>query len=601
MKKLAILTSIVALAACSTGGGGSSVGGGSGVPHSPSYLVPSENESLQANANNTGITNMASKTITNEAEARSARVDYVGDQLDGIYSSETLNSLPTRGATNGGSRSGLTDEQKFFIAHAKLSAMENTLAEMASATDLEQYITNHTYAVGEALKLYGADVDLENLNVADLVTIFGDTGINADNVQTKIKNMYENTPGYDMAYEYTTLDNDVKLRGSGEDSYFKFTLDSYGKITGITLMERNGDDYVENEYGEFARNSNGTEFTKQLYQYTFNLGQSGNTWFDGITGINDIIHLSFINQVDLNNQGKKAEMLAKLRAEFADFKASQPDHTHDGDIDEALTNYEEAINAAFDALGENWATGHDLLVGFGEEDEDINATVTMTGVGKDLHLKYSDFGYAELAIPRSNGNIEHNYVTYAGGYEERKVDPETNMTFKGTAVAGIQYENSNGSDGMLVKDTTAKLNFNTSGVSTLVMNNLTGIGDNAGEKWYNVTISSKEGADGYLDFTFNKAGKNIDSNYQFDGNPGTLHKRFTSDDFDAHDGEYVQNPDEYRHAGNMNVDFYGPTSDNATEATATFNFSEDHHWVEGRSEEEHRVVEMYGAFGGEKQ
>lgn len=600
MKKLAILTSIVALAACSTGGGGS-VSGGSGVPHSPSYLVPSANESLQANANNTGITNMASQTITNESEARSARVDYVGDQLDGIYSSETLHSLPTRGATNGGSRSGLTDEQKFFIANAKLTAMENTLGEMASATDLEQYITNHTYAVGEALKLYGADVDLENLNVADLVTIFGDTGINADNVQTKINNMYSNTPGYDMAYEYTTLDNDVKLQSAGEDAYFKFTLADDGKITGITLMERDGDNYVPNEYGEFARNSNGTEFTKQLYQYTFNLGQSGNEWFDGITGINDIIHLSFINQNNLNNQGKKAEMLAKLRAEFADFKASQPDHEYDDEIDDALARYEAAINNAFGALPEGWETDYTLLTTFSEQDNDIDATVTMTGVGKDLHLKYSDFGYAELAIPRSNGDIERNYSPYAGGYEERKVDPETNMAFKGTAVVGLQYENANDSNGMLVKDATAKLTFNTSGVSTLVMNNLTGIEENAGKKWYNVTIASKEGADGYLDFTFNKAGKNIDSNYQFDGNPGTLHKQFTSDDFDAHDGEYVQNPDEYRHAGNMNVDFYGPTSDNATEATATFNFSEDHHWVENRSEEEHRVVEMYGAFGGKKQ
>ncbi|MBP3398081.1 MAG: hypothetical protein J6K82_04070, partial [Alphaproteobacteria bacterium] len=90
MKKLAILTSLLALAAC---GGGSGSGGGGSAPIMPDLpVVPNEAEMVRSS--NSVITGMVS--INNE----SIRTDYVKKALGDDYYSDVSNGTinPSRSA-----------------------------------------------------------------------------------------------------------------------------------------------------------------------------------------------------------------------------------------------------------------------------------------------------------------------------------------------------------------------------------------------------------------------------------------------------------------------------------------------------------------------
>ena len=627
MRKLTILTSILALAACSSGGGGGTGGGythsASGTPTPSTFVpVPSINETETVNPSNTGVTGMTSSTVTNEAEVRSATVDYVATKMPDIYTIENLNSLNSgRGASNR-SRSGeLTDEQKFFIANTKINAMKTTLTEMADADDRGAYIAAHETAVAEALLLFGEDIDLENIDPETLLTDFN-TIVDGTTIAAAI-NTFENENN--MVYDRAMLDT-VRFQDAGDaNAYFKFHLTN-NVIDQVAMFEGEG----PNDYGWFTKTADpaGNIFEKTLYSYKFAMGTlptSGEfteeqlaafAWFNGVDGKDDIVNLIFRSDKGntgdgaLTNLEKKNAMKTQINKEFDDFKNGQHDNTHNDEIELARTQYLKMIDDAFDALGTGWETGVNNVLG--QTTNDLQLTATMNGVGKDLGLKYSDLGYADLkdVHEKADGStkVEHTYAPYAGGYTDRIVDPGNNTaTYTGTAVVGVDLttKDVNGDtdrDGMLLTNTGATLRYDGSThKSLLTMNNLRNA-DN--EKWYNVTVEgdfSGSAADSNLKFTFNGTGKTTDEAFDFISNPTEV--AFADTDWQETNQMFKQiNADDstidYR--GSADANYYGPV-DTPTEAGATFHFSEEQHYVpSGESNEVHHEIGMYGAFGGKK-
>ncbi|MBO7509521.1 MAG: hypothetical protein J6T57_04580 [Alphaproteobacteria bacterium] len=628
MKKAFILTSIFALAACSGGSGGSFHGGhsqqvniGEGRPAVLVQTFASESGET-VNTNNQNITGMASSAITfdgvTEDQVRDSITEYVETYLGG--GTRGFSNPETRAASN---RTSRAVDPVFAAADAKIAQMKQVIYDMARAKStsddaLRQYIRTYRNAVAEALTLYTQSaVSTSN----DLFGIFYGLDIDRDNVRETLDAFEREHFGFTKEYM-----DQIRLQDAGDaNAYFKFNIDEGGTIQQIALFEGAN----PNDYGWFTKttNENGNEFAKKLYSYKFALGQlptSGDfsseqlaafEWFNGITGKDDIVNLILRNDNDnehLTNGAKKAAMIQALNDEFDDLLAGQHDHDNDDNIECARAQYIEMINAAFSGLSDD-AT--DSVV-FGQNVMELSLTATIHGIGKDLGLKYSDFGYVDLKDlhQQADGTIKetHTYAPYGGGYGTRNVEPgTTNATYTGTAVAGVQWSTKdvNGNkdgDGMLVTNENATLAFDAStGTSTLTMNNLQ---NGAGEKWYNVTVSGDFSGEHASDLTFTFSGANeftdpdsgeIDENYSFVSAPEEI--AFESEEWQVSDQVFKQTNAEdstidYR--GSASVDYYGADG-TPTETGALFHFSEEQHYVpSGETNEQHREVGIYGAFGG---
>ncbi len=118
------------------------------------------------------------------------------------------------------------------------------------------------------------------------------------------------------------------------------------------------------------------------------------------------------------------------------------------------------------------------------KNETYNATLEIDSYGKNVGLKYADFGTAEII-----GSGEH--YAFAGGYETLSAKAkdlpqvDTEMNFKGQAVAALTYEPADSGDStdVLAKHTgTSNLNFK-DGKETLVT-------DFTNDGWHKVTVTT---------------------------------------------------------------------------------------------------------------
>lgn len=663
MKKYAVLTSVLALAACGGGGGGSH----SGTPGEirPTITVEGFSAGTTVNANNTQLTNMSSYTVdygTSENATKQAMVNYVQNHLGS--SRGLLSRAATRDSMQ--SRDGFTDEQ-FAAADTAIREMKQVIYDMVVASEsseaaLRQYISQHKSYVVNAMKLANVAVTDES-SVDEIATLF--TTFIEDNSVTS-ENVLAFGDQFDTQFgiEKHRL-NEVKLKDTGTDAFFKFTLDNTGRIASVDLMENpmaeygtswtaegthghdikivinnsgvaesvsdqglnpfgNDGEYRMGEAGVLNRTGNGNAFTNTLYHYDFS--DLFDTWSNSAVSEGDF--------ADIEINSDKALTLAEAKQKLKDYiieKINKKLHNQNGgEVDGAVAAFVAAANHYIDAINDldEMPTA-----------QTATQTATMHGVGKDVLLKYSDFGYAQMVRNTPEGP-ESQYLTYVGGYDQRRMDvstPDTNLladnsTFTGTAVVTVEDHDKNkindteSTARALYRDNAAVLKYNivsggdkaVSNVAqhTLTMNNLTAVEGTTGGKndWYKVVVTGTEN-NPTMAIRFDATGKQIDENYQFfawnpsagkiDRNQGDgiavveqiVKTNNSANNINMVNGTTSTVEGHHRLNGTASAEYYGQNPVDPTEATAGF-------WMDERYADDTNNIQhelsVYGAFGGQK-
>jgi len=633
-KLVLTLCSVLALAACGGGSGGSgapAISGGSSIsaPVTPTNTISTTDyrtvENPNVNSNNTSVTNMGSYSVTNAAAVHTAMVDYVSDRLGGdVYTTDNYNALNLgRGASiRSGAKVGLTDEQKFAIADAKINQMKNIIADLTNAATDEarlEYVTTNRAAVADALMLFTNGVNAET-PVEDLITTFD--GLNITNLQAAFDN-FDSTNSF--VYNKEMLNEVDFVVTGGDETILRFGMDGNGKITSVTPgHEVLGTWTPLSEIGQLDRNGATNTFAGTVHDYTLDITDlfntlagvdSANGGFAFLTsslgGLSQVKQLHVRSAETLTDEQVRDALLAEFDARKTKFLSGQDDHSNDAAITEDFAKLRAAITtetpADYDTL---WTTAGHTPDNFGDYwnhvgNIDVNLTATLTGVGKDLgtKLRFSDFGYIETY---ENGHIAQ-FMPYTGGYTSRNVDmatvaSDTTVTYTGTAIAGLDAK---GQDSQLLRQNDAQLVFNGSnGKSVLTMD---GLKYSNNKDWYTMVVTGKPNSD--LSFSFDKDGKTIENGYRFYGDTTAngafvLDQAFVTDGVlgsgvQAHDGEFslaTGTPEDTTSVrGYAEVNYYGEnTNTPASEATAGFNFAQEH--ISNGSTTDEIVV--YGAFGG---
>ncbi len=630
MKKLTMLTSCLALTAC-FGGGGNGITTGSTTDV---YRIAT-NANATVNTNNSNITGMTSSVLLNDSdEHRAEAIATVAEALgDDVYTNSNLvrraGSRARAGSTPGGS-SSLTDVQKFYIAYHKLEKMESTLnaldAVADDADDFAEYVTDNKAAVIEAFKLldHNTTINSQSSN-DDIATAFGTVRSGLATAIAAVK-------------PFSTVKIDqVQFNFAGDGKYAQFKIDSRGDIVSVAQFDRS-DDTISKE-GWFNRDrSNGkllTTFSKQLDTWTFNLGDcvgeedtTGGTdaeneaatvrnWFHGINGGKSDITSLKIKTEHNAVAPTRDQMKAAVNNEIDKFIEGQHDSvptnaaTHlkayyagliDYQQDSVYTNYVAWTTHVYDST-EPTTKGYTKTAG--------DYSVTLAGLGKNVGLKYSDFGYATM----NESGEPPIYSPYSGGYEDLAVNGITtvasDVTFKGKAIVGVETDENS----MLMEDDDASLVLSnpSTGVvkTTLTMSNLRDVNTaHAKRDWYTTTITQTGfGTDTdttsvtkTINMKFDVDGKTIDENFEFQSGAPTSEDGVTftngpSSNWVASEGRYQKAGTGYSYGGHSEFNYYSPdaTQANMDEAGGTFHFGEIQSIDNGTE------VSMYGAFGGKKQ
>ena len=643
MKKALILTSVIALAACSTGGG-DGIGGGHehGAPGTPN---PSSGVVIQSfaegqgdvNQSNTSLTGMSSYTTnyTGDTSVEAEMAAYVEGRINGARGG----ILNTRAASNRVTR----DAPLVTDADAAITSMKQVLYDMAhiSGRALSTYVSNHKADVYQAFVLWADDPTALTVtadsSVQELINAFGNFGLTADNVMNKLDNF--DAENFHFTKQRLT---DVKLNDSGTDAHFRFKLDDSGKITGVSLWESvtgeynsqyadtriilngnsavadtgNGsnpfdEDYLNGTAGWLTRGTgnNDTQFTGKVYAYTFAFGARP-------TGANALAHNYADDDFTIysNKKLSLAEAKEMLRNKIIE-KVNKTLHQQDSaESPEVVNSFVATANWYLSQIN-----GFSSLV----NPVEISQVASMTGVGRELNLKYSDFGYSTLT--RTIGNeSETQFVTYTGGYDERRMDNrpahndlENGATFNGTAIVSVENHTKDKTTGLetntnaLYRDDEATLTYTFAGdvaTHTLTMENLTAQagGDvEAGTDWYTTVVTGTTGApengDNIVNFYFNDDGKDIADAHQFFGDGivntnGNIADPATANAIDSVNGNTPNN--NYSLQGSMSAEYYADENNNPAEATSGFYVAEHYHSTDNNVQHE---LSVYGAFGGNNQ
>lgn len=650
MKRTLVLTSLLALAACGGGGGGSISGGGTGggsgggTPFNPvAPVTPAGGVALQSftdgqgavNADNAELTNMASFTATYtggssiENEIKTYVNNLLGNRRGGILNANS------RAASN---RVARDSDPEFAEADTRITNMKQVLFDMTnlSGAELTEYVTNNQDAVKEAFVLWTNNTNTvsDETTVADLIAAFGGFGLTEDNVMTQFDAF--DTNNFHFSKEYM---DEVKLRDTGQDAYFKFDMDEGGAITTVSLWENptseygssyadnkivieNGAavikndsnlnpfdaDYLNSDAGYLVRN--GTAFSNEMHHYEFDLGEHN-------LGSGAAIDEDEFEEVAIDNPGALTVDAAKQKLkDYIIAKVNNKLHNQHGG--ESPANLE-----SFRAVADYYIAHIDEIVTAevvnNSDKGTFTQTATMNGVGKDVGLKYADFGYSTMVRDMGEYGTETQYLTYVGGYDARRMDNTVvngdldGATFTGTAIVTVEDEHKGNNDdkhAALYKDTTATLKYEISGDKakhTLTMNRLQAVrGASENSDWYKMVVSGTE-ENPTLTMKFDAAGKNIDENYRFfkvtDGvvsrDQDVVATDGTAVNIDMFNGTpgagaYANN---YRLHGSAAAEYYGQDPNNPSEATVGFSMTERYHSNDNNIQHE---LSVYGAFGGTK-
>lgn len=449
MKKLVILTSVLALTAC---GGGSGSGGGGSAPIMPDLPVVT-NEAEMARSSNSVITGMVS--VDNE----SIRTNYVKNVLGDDYYSDVSNGTinPSRsaairsGSTTGNGKNVCKSEKD--CNDLAFNNMKNWLIENIDSLD-ENNIENSA-DLRKALMLAGFKDELPG-NWDDIKAWFFD---NKDAIKQQAQDIYDQLgehEEFNLADVVFTMSSASLGDEDGGKDQLTFDVDENGKITGVDFKT-----YAPNDQGEL------------------------------------------------------------VKADEGDFYAKRT-----GDENEFLIHQER-------------------------EGEILEGNVAIETYGRNVGLKYSDFGAFVGVI-----NGESVKEGFAGGYTNKEiniVNMAGEMNFSGRVVGTVQPKGEDGDN--LPLDGAATLSFN-NGTESLSL---------AFDNWYDVQIE-KTGDQGNILFTNGDVITNDE--YKFASGNELTTENFLNGNYE---GKVVE--DGVSHYGKIDINYYG-NNGKPVEATGVLQYVE---------------------------
>ncbi len=401
MKKLVLLTSVLALAACGGGSGGS--GGGAGIgdvpgipetpntPDTPTIEAPvliTETISDTVRASNASVTGIA---LDNRAEL----IDMVEQTLGKTYQDEET-SAATYSLRAG---HGMDNDKRWEWAKGKINHMgwfdksdEDLLAKLNEYKEQGEAAYNKFINdLKDAFTLIGGSAgDFDSFLDSD--DCAGLAGFIAGIIGGDLKDDFEQTKE-DMQYKEFDLSGVKFYRGNAHDAgeYIQLKLDNNGEIKQMYMSDA----------GTFDRSNTNSQFAFHGYRY----------------------------EVD----GHEFMSATKI--------------TTDEELRRILQDYSSIEDVSDITLAD-------------VEEQEVSYSIDMTTFGRDIGLQYSDFGQILLS---ANNSSNPGYGMFAGGYDDKKIDVKnidnaTEMMFTGTAIANVKLEE----EEKLLAPAEATLTFNPS-------------------------------------------------------------------------------------------------------------------------------------------
>lgn len=525
MKKIAILTSVLALAACGGGSGGGAPG---------AIVTPTDNVALVAK--DSGLT-MVDINATRAANYKQA--------LETVQSIEAGHDIT--GAVTV-SRASVTQRQS--INMAKLS--DYTTDDIDSAYQAMHDIlvggildnrTNHDVLFALALSgMTESDiinllksVNDGNVNLVENIKRFVEI-LSEDEKTDEIDKIIERaTYVYkDFGKEFKTTLENAKFRGNFSGGYFTFVFDENGDIDSMKQIDGAEETFATIGGGRFQQQKKGTE-----YRCEVQMDEQGNSIDAGV----------FFAE---NERPNEAEIKERLLDALCEHVQNDQNGTARAQIKAMLDD--------MDIVGYNdWCDGCIISAPV-----DYSDTFLVESRGKDLGLKYSDFGLLIESAIMHPGHVDvdgddvteidkeityHEHNVFAGGYEANEVNtPTTDMTFSGLAYAGVTTKRNDwtGTDDYQEPELAQYDGVATLSVSTkddVLTQKL--VTDFSGDGWYTITVDDM-GATNNANIHFSGTSKNPDFAYK------------------TGDGDFE----------GAGLKYYGPDADTPTEAVGFIQYVE---------------------------
>ncbi len=514
MKKLSLIAALTLstmLSACGGGGGGGH-----------SFLPPTipDNPSNPGDVTNACAANpetcMTSQSFSN-AERRIELYQNAENQATTFSGRRMLRVMPRN--YDADSVSLAYNNMRTFLIEGNLSSA-----------------TNETLLKSLLLAGFNKD-DLPTTGLEDWVKI------NANQIRNKAQMVWDM---YGEVKE-VSIDN-AKLNlvniDAKQDSYVQFTVDESGKIQKLHFDVDM--DHADSRKMSLDRKSEGV-FTRTgqmlIYGVKLNNGEE--------------VRLELFETPD-NLDKLKNMLLAKLeenKEEWIVNGASENTANEWAEAGKTLINGITSLDA-FNGYTEKTAPNGKAYSEGGE----VITTITYTSKAKDLNdkkgLQYSDFGFVRIKGMEGSQEVNETFVV-AGGMDAKRISKDDliqlqqPMTFEGTAVAALNYQDETGDDRIEHPknyEGTANLVLEDNGQETLTT-------DFSKDGWYNVVVTSNASQDNY--------------NIKFNGEPQDTMYKFNNtnvNDFVGNkaDGSY----------GAIDIGYYGETKDKPTEAAGYVAYGE---------------------------
>ncbi len=360
--------------------------------------------------------------------------------------------------------------------------------EARPGTVSDEVIDSNTYVTGMLSEIGYSEEDGTTIDVF---------GTNRSATRKEFKHNGKLYKSYDLS------DVDFTMSDEGFGGVVKFIVDNNKKITGFEIVDE-ADDFVFDGANILVKDDRFNNPSSEIYVENGELkGNNGTINFDDTTGI---------WTYDSNSEGMDGSFKIIDNEIFT---------LYDGDElvikDGKLVSNTESLRVIDNKIYEvdTYNRTDDKGFEFGglikDEDGYTEATLTYFSAAKanDMKLRYSDFGYYQLA---ADGDVDRP-VSIIGGYDIKRIDPsdvKSDTIFTAKAVGSvIAIRGGNGSGKVMPLESSgdATLTFKAGEetYSTTLNANF--------DDWYNILYTKKGDNDGTVVFTPGKDIENTDVDY----------------------------------------------------------------------------------------